>query len=251
MEMTPVGRQHTSRAARVPQVMPANQQLTVTTANASAAMAVCFLREGLLDDAQQSASLALGLLKSKGRKTQPSAFWAFANAIGVILSMPAPIGGTNGVVLRRQYRRVAKQTGNASARRSSLRDGTLGGRSRRRVYHISSHGKEGSGLLGSVSASGSNFSVVDAEVAPTRARSPTCGMGGAAGAAGGVPSAAPDASSGEPERTSRERSRERRRTLRASIERRRASISSSLKTLRLKLPAPGSTKESIYPPSEP
>jgi len=130
--------------------LPASQQHTVTAANASALMAACFLRDGLLDDAQQSASIALGLLKSKGRKTQPSAFWAFANAIGVILSMPAPMSGAGDVVLKRTYRRVAKAGAKAgSARRSSLREGTLlpsgvsTGGGRRLVYHIAM--REGSG----------------------------------------------------------------------------------------------------------
>lgn len=68
------------------QLLPENQQYTITAANGHAALAVCLLREGLIGEAQQCASTALGVLKQKGKKTQPSAFWAFANAIGVVSS---------------------------------------------------------------------------------------------------------------------------------------------------------------------
>ncbi|KAL1511572.1 hypothetical protein AB1Y20_006366 [Prymnesium parvum] len=126
------------------EVMPANQQNTVTSANASATMAVCFLRDGLFDDAQQSASIALGLLKTKGRKTHPSAFWVFANAIGVILSMPAPIGGTDNLVVKRQHRRTNKSSARSRAvnqRRGDVPGHALRGSmtgSRQHIYRIGS-----------------------------------------------------------------------------------------------------------------
>lgn len=46
--------------------------------------------------------MALGLVRAKGGKSHPSAFWVYAKAIGVMLSMPLPMGEVEHFIVRRK-----------------------------------------------------------------------------------------------------------------------------------------------------